>query len=89
MTMNADKLFKEVKSSVPELLENGQAEIIFGNYISEKFNVYTKSSNDEDIDIIEVEYNGETKDIHCENINNTEYVARLIMHCFAKLYLER
>lgn len=82
--MNANEIFNDVKNGVFDLLETGEMEIIFGEYISDKFNAYLKTENE-----IEVVYNGNTTSIECNNLNNTEYVARLIMHCFAKLYLNR
>ena len=82
--MTANDLFDEVKAQVFDLLDNGHMEVIFGEYIGQKFDVYIKSDNS-----IEVEYNGKTLTIECNNFKNLEYVARLIMHCFAKLYLNK
>lgn len=82
--MTANELFNEVKAQVFDLLELGQMEVIFGNDIGQKFEAYMKSENE-----IEVDYNGKSLVIECDNFRNTEYVARLIMHCFAKLYLNK
>ena len=59
--MNADEIFNDVKLQVFDLLNYGETEVIFGEYLHQKFDVY----------------------------KNTEYIARLIMHCFARLYLNR
>jgi hypothetical protein len=82
--MNANEIFNDVRSEVFDLLETGEMEVVFGDNIGDKFIAYLKSENE-----IEVEYNGNTCSIECNNLNNTEYVARLIMHCFAKLYLRK
>ena len=82
--MNADEIFNDVKLQVFDLLNYGETEVIFGEYLNQKFDVYINSENS-----IEVEYNGKSLSIECKNFKNTEYIARLIMHCFAKLYLNR
>ena len=82
--MDANELFNQVRSDVFDLLETGEMEVIFGEYVNQRFTVYMKSENE-----IEVEYNGKTLSVECNNFDNTEYVARLIMHCFAKLYLNK
>lgn len=82
--MTAHELFNDVKEQVFDLLNYGQMEVIFGEYLHQKFNVYINSENS-----IEVEYNGKSLSIECNNFKNTEYIARLIMHCFAKLYLNK
>ena len=82
--MNADEIFNDVKLQVFDLLNYGETEVIFGEYLNQKFDVYINSENS-----IEVEYNGKSFSIECNNFNNTEYIARLIMHCFARLYLNR
>ena len=82
--MNADEIFNDVKLQVFDLLNYGETEVIFGEYLNQKFDVYINSENS-----IEVEYNGKSLSIECNNFNNTEYIARLIMHCFARLYLNR
>lgn len=80
--MTANELFNDVKAQVFDLLDYGHMEVIFGEYINQKFDVYIRTEN-----TIEVEYNGKSLSIECNNFKNTEYVARLVMHCFAKLYL--
>ena len=82
--MNADEIFNDVKLQVFDLLNYGETEVIFGEYLNQKFDVYINSENS-----IEVEYNGKSLSIECKNFKNTEYIARLIMHCFAKLYLNK
>ncbi len=82
--MNADEIFNDVKLQVFDLLNYGETEVIFGEYLNQKFDVYINSENS-----IEVEYNGKSLSIECNNFNNTEYIARLIMHCFARLYLNK
>lgn len=82
--MDADVLFSMVKTEVFDLLHKGEMEVVFGDYINDVFHAYCKSENE-----IEVEYNGKTLSIECNNFKNTEYVARLIMHCFAKIYLNK
>ena len=82
--MNADEIFNDVKLQVFDLLNYGETEVIFGEYLHQKFDVYINSENS-----IEVEYNGKSLSIECNNFNNTEYIARLIMHCFARLYLNK
>lgn len=82
--MTANELFNDVKVQVFDLLETGEMEVVFGENIGDVFNAYLKSENE-----IEVEYNGKSLSIECNNFKNTEYVARLVMHCFAKLYLNK
>ena len=82
--MTAHELFNDVKEQVFDLLNYGQMEVIFGEYLHQKFDVYINSENS-----IEVEYNGKSLSIECNNFKNTEYIARLITHCFARLYLNR
>lgn len=82
--MTAEELFEEVKVQVFELYDNGEVEVIFGDHINDKFTAYLKDENE-----IEVDFCGRTMSIQCDNIDNPEYVARLIMHCFAKLYLNK
>lgn len=82
--MNANELFEQLKGDVFELLDKGEMTVVFGEYITDTFNVYITSENE-----LEVEYKGRSLRILCNDFENTEYVARLIMHCFAKLYLNK
>ena len=80
--MDANELFNQVRAEVFDLLETGEMEIFDDEYLIPILYACIKSDNE-----IEVEHNGKKITIECNNFNNTEYVARLIMHCFAKLYL--
>lgn len=82
--MTANELFDDVKAQVFDLIETGEMEVVFGEYINDVFHAYISDENE-----IEVEYNGKSLKIECNDFDNTEYVARLVMHCFAKLYLNK
>lgn len=80
----ANDIFNDVKAQVFDLIETGEMEVVFGEHINDVFTAYISGENE-----IEVEYNGKSLKIECSDFSNTEYVARLIMHCFARLYLNK
>lgn len=81
-SIDASSIFLQVKRNLWELLESGEMEVIFGNFVGQTFNVYTVSETE-----IEVEYNGKSMKMECGNLEDEERLARCIMYCFAKLYL--
>lgn len=82
--MTAKELERIVLSEVPMLKETGQANIVFGEYISQQFDVYFPEEN-----MVEVEYNGDTRRVSCDLNSSDRMMAKCIMKAFAQLYLNK
>ena len=83
-TIDAKTIYNDILNNIDELFDNGEMEIILGEYIGESFNVYLINENTIQVEYYNKKVNVPLQKSISECSNNL--IARYVMNGFARLY---